>query len=99
MTSSDSSGNTLSTVSDAYAAEKDYYSTSEGWKAANQMLKMTPAGITILRICLHTVSDLCLHFAPKERILISKRHGSHSGVKENADFQTEDTTVCLYWQE
>lgn len=66
----------------------DYYSTSEGYKAANQMLRMSPAGITVSRICLPTASNLCLHFAPQ--ILLSEENfniwnlpESHSVVKQN----------------
>lgn len=32
-------------------------------KAANQMLRMSPAGITFSHICLLTVSNLCLHLS------------------------------------
>lgn len=48
----------------------DYYSTSEGYEAANQMLRMSPAGITVSHICLLSVSNLCSHFAPQ--ILLSE---------------------------
>lgn len=68
----------------------DYYSTSEGYKAANQMLRMSPAGITISHICLLTVSNLCLHFAkqilPAENFNILTFPESHPAVRENLDF-------------
>lgn len=50
----------------------DYNSTSEGYKAANQMLRMSPAGITVSHICLLTVSNSCLHFA--QQILLSEEN-------------------------
>lgn len=45
---------------------------SEGYKAANQLLKMSPAGITVSHICLLTVFNLCLYFA--QQILLSEQN-------------------------
>lgn len=61
-------------------ATTHYYSASDGYEAANQMLRMSPAGITVYRICLLTLSKLCLHFI-QQILLWSRTSISKKGWK------------------